>query len=323
MSNDPGPGSTEFQRPPPESSPLDASTLEPSPPSIPDPQGPLDPVPVVQPPPPEKRNRAGRNLPMAVGVSVGLVAAVLASLYVDKRAFVGLVCVTVGLGVWELRNAFASHGIRVPAVPVLAGSVAMLVSAYAGGPEPLVVALALTSLAVLVWRLPDGPEGYSRDVSAGITAAFYVAMLAGFAMLLVRADDGPDRIVLFILVTAASDTGGYAAGVFFGRHPMAPTISPKKSWEGFAGSVAACLVVGAVAMPLLVDGGWWQGALLGLAAVCSATLGDLGESLIKRDLEIKDMGSLLPGHGGVMDRLDSLLPTAPVTWLIVTAFVGG
>jgi phosphatidate cytidylyltransferase len=123
------------------------------------------------------------------------------------------------------------------------------------------------------------------------------------------------------VVVAASDTGGYVAGVIAGRHPMAPTVSPKKSWEGVAGSVLGCVVVGVLAVVVALDGDWAAGALLGVAAAIAATLGDLGESMIKRDLGLKDMSTLLPGHGGIMDRLDSLLPTAPVAWLILTALV--
>jgi phosphatidate cytidylyltransferase len=140
-------------------------------------------------------------------------------------------------------------------------------------------------------------------------------------MLLLQPDDGQWRVLTCILVVAASDTGGYVAGVLAGRHPMAPTVSPKKSWEGFVGSVVACLVVGVLAVVLTLNGDWRAGAILGAAAVVTATLGDLGESMIKRDLGRKDMSTLLPGHGGIMDRLDSLLPTVPVAWLILTALV--
>ncbi|MGH9251934.1 MAG: phosphatidate cytidylyltransferase, partial [Acidimicrobiales bacterium] len=211
--------------------------------------------------------------------------------------------------------------VQVPIVPVLLGSVLMLVGAYVGGYQTLVVALGLTVVAVLVWRLGEQGPGYVRDATAGVFAAVYVPFLAGFAMLLLRPDDGPWRVLTCILVVAASDTGGYVAGVLAGRHPMAPTVSPKKSWEGFAGSVVGCVGVGVLAVVVLLDGRWWAGAVLGAAAVVTATLGDLGESMIKRDLGIKDMSELLPGHGGIMDRLDSLLPTAPIAWLILTALV--
>ena len=128
-------------------------------------------------------------------------------------------------------------------------------------------------------------------------------------------------MTVFIATVVCSDVGGYAAGVLFGKHPMAPTVSPKKSWEGFAGSLVSCAVAGAVFFATLLDAPPLLGALYGLAVVGTATLGDLGESMVKRDIGIKDMGDLLPGHGGLMDRLDSLLPTAPVAWLLLTAFV--
>lgn len=265
--------------------------------------------------------RAGRDLRAATAVGLGLAALVVGTLLVWKPAFVGLAVVAVTMAVWELGQALAARGIRVPLVPVMLGSVLMLVGAYAGGYQTLVVTLGLTVVAVLVWRLGERHHGYFRDVTAGVFVAVYVPFLAGFAMLLVRPEDGPWRVLTCILVVAASDTGGYVAGVLAGRHPMAPTVSPKKSWEGFGGSVVACVAVGVAAVTVLLDGSWWAGAVLGGAAVLTATLGDLGESMIKRDLGIKDMSTLLPGHGGIMDRLDSLLPTAPIAWIVLTALV--
>jgi phosphatidate cytidylyltransferase len=181
--------------------------------------------------------------------------------------------------------------------------------------------LALTAVAILVWRLADGAEGYLRDVTAGILAVVYVPFLAGFAALLTAEDRGAQRVLMFLILVVCNDTGGYAAGVLAGRHPLAPKISPKKSWEGLIGSVIAAGVGGALCMSQMLHGQYWQGAVIGLAVVVSATLGDLCESMIKRDLGIKDMGNLLPGHGGVMDRLDSLLPTAPVVYLLLSLFV--
>jgi phosphatidate cytidylyltransferase len=265
--------------------------------------------------------RAGRDLRAATAVGLGLAALVLGTLFVWKPAFVGLAVVAVTVAVWELGQAMATRGVRVPLVPVLLGSVLMLVGAYVGGDGTLVVALGLTVVAVVAWRLGESAPGYPRDVTAGIFIAVYVPFLASFAMLLLQPADGPWRVLTCILVVAASDTGGYVAGVLAGRHPMAPTVSPKKSWEGFAGSVFACLAVGVGAVVVALDGDWQAGATLGAAAVITATLGDLGESMVKRDLGLKDMSTLLPGHGGIMDRLDSLLPTVPVAWLILTAMV--
>ena len=282
---------------------------------------PLEPVPMQAVPPPERRTRAGRNLPAAIGVGLALGAVVLLSLYLWKAAFVGVVVVAIVLAAWELTNAFGSGRIRVPVVPLAVGAAAIIVSAYAGGSEAMVVALALTVFAMMLWRSPENPKGYVRDVTAATFAALYLPFLAGFAVLLLRPDDGPNRVVVFIVLTVLSDVGGYVAGVLFGKHPMAPTVSPKKSWEGFAGSALFCAAGGAVLLPTLLDGEAWQGVVCGLAVMVTATLGDLGESMIKRDLGIKDMGSLLPGHGGIMDRLDSLLPAAPVTFLLLSWLV--
>jgi phosphatidate cytidylyltransferase len=265
--------------------------------------------------------RAGRNLPVAIGVGVALAALIVLSLYVVKAAFVALVAVAMLVAVWELTSALGSKQITPPVVPVSVGTVAMIAGAYFGGSQALVVALALTVLGVIVWRLTDGPAGYVRDMTAGVFTAAYVPFLASFAVLLVVPDDGELRVTTFFLVTTFSDIGGYAAGVLFGRHPMAPAISPKKTWEGFAGSALTCMAVGAAALTLLFAEAWWKGVLLGAGIVLAATLGDLGESVVKRDLGVKDMGNLLPGHGGIMDRIDSLLLSAPVAWLLLTVLV--
>ena len=265
--------------------------------------------------------RAGRNLAVAIAVGAGLGALIIASLYIVKVAFVGLVVVAILVAVWELANALGTKAIRPPLVPIGVGTVAMLVASYLGGAQALVVGLALTVLGVIVWRLTEGPQNYVQDMTAGIFTAVYVPFLAGFAVLMLVPDDGPQRVTTFFLVVVASDIGGYATGVLFGKHPMAPSISPKKSWEGFAGSALMCLLTGALAMHFLIEDEWWKGAVLGAAAVLTATLGDLGESVVKRDLGVKDMGTLLPGHGGIMDRLDSLLLTAPVAWLLLAVLV--
>jgi phosphatidate cytidylyltransferase len=269
---------------------------------------------------PAGRRGAGRNIPIAVGVGVALGAMVVISLYTVKQIFFAILVLFLGLAARELTRAFGTRGIRVPWIPLGLGGFAMLVSAYAAGPGGLVAAFALTALALLVWRMPAGADGYVRDATASVFTAAYVPFLGGFAVLLLEPDDGAARVMTFIAVTAASDIGGFFAGSFLGRHKLAPTISPKKTWEGLAGSALACMVVGAVLLPWLLGGEIWQGALLGAAVVCTATLGDLIESMIKRDLGIKDLGSLLPEHGGVMDRLDSLLASVPVVWLALQIF---
>jgi phosphatidate cytidylyltransferase len=262
--------------------------------------------------------RAGRNLVAAIAVGLGLGAVILVSLLVERPAFLGVVLAAVLIGVVELSRALGAGGFRPPLVPLLLGSAAMLALAWTRGPTGLVVAFLATVLAVLLWRLADGPENYFPDAASGVLVALYVPMLAGFAVLLLVPEDGAIRVIAFIATVVASDVGGYAVGVLAGKHPMAPSISPKKSWEGMAGSIGTCMVVATAILVLAFDDApWWGGLVFGPAIAVTATIGDLGESLIKRDLGIKDMGALLPGHGGLMDRLDSLLPCAAVSWLLL------
>ncbi|MEO6411286.1 MAG: phosphatidate cytidylyltransferase [Pedococcus sp.] len=263
-------------------------------------------------------SRAGRNLPAAIGVGLGLGALIIGSLALRKELMLGIIIVAIGVGVWELRRALAQVSINVPLVPSLVGSISMLLSAYVGGGEALIVTVGLTCVGILLWRIADGVLDAVRDIAGGFFVAVYPSFLAGFAaLMLATPDDGARRVFIFLLVTVLSDVGGYAFGVVFGKHPMAPSVSPKKSWEGFAGSVVACVVGGAIAVVLTLDGPWWGGALLGASAAIAATVGDLTESTIKRDLGIKDMGTLLPGHGGIMDRLDSVLLVAPLAWALL------
>jgi phosphatidate cytidylyltransferase len=267
--------------------------------------------------------RAGRNLPAAIAVGLSMGGAILGSVYSPARwTFIGVVLAAILLGTYEVVRALRTLGAHPPLIPLLVGGTAMIVLGYRNGAEDMFLALVLTALGVVVWRLADPVEGVLRDVTAAVFTAAYVPFLAGFAALMTAPADGPRRITAFIATVVCSDVGGYAAGVLLGKHPMAPTVSPKKSWEGFGGSLLACAAAGSIFFVTLFHVEWWQGVIYGLCVVLSATLGDLGESMIKRDIGIKDMGHLLPGHGGIMDRLDSLLPTAPIAWLLLIGFVG-
>ncbi len=271
--------------------------------------------------PDKPHGRAGRDLSAAIGVGVSLVAMILASLSCFKDSFVLIAGGAIGIGLWELGRAFESADIRLPFIPVATGGTLMLVSAFYGGMAEAAVTMALTVIATLVWRLSDGPDGFVRDASVGLFSLSYLYLMATFVMLMLAETDGAERVLVFIVACVASDLGGYVAGVFLGKHPMAPTISPKKSWEGFGGSLITGIAAGVVSVIFLLHGEWWVGVILGIAGVVMATLGDLAESLIKRDLGIKDMGTLLPGHGGLMDRLDSLIAVAPIAWLIMNYLV--
>ncbi|GCE77900.1 phosphatidate cytidylyltransferase [Cellulomonas biazotea] len=262
--------------------------------------------------------RPGRDLPVAVVVGVTLLVLVVASLFVRKEAFGVVAIVAICAALWELAQAFTRRNIHLPLLPLLVGAVGTLVSAYLAGPEALFVAFMLTVGGVVVWRVLDGSgEAALRDASAGAFAAAYLPFLGGFAMLMLAEPDGPARVLLFILLVVASDTGGYTVGVLLGRHPLAPSVSPNKTWEGLLGSVVLACVVGVVGVQVAFGGEPLVGVFLGLATVVTASLGDLAESMLKRDLELKDMGRLVPGHGGILDRLDSLLLTAPAVYLIL------
>jgi len=269
------------------------------------------------PPEPAPTGRAGRNLPAAIGVGSTMGVVVVASLLIWRPAFLFVVAVGAGIGVWEMvRSVGRDDRARPPLVPLLGGAAVMIALAWYAGAEGVTLGLVLTVLATMVWRLADGPYRYQRDLLAAILIAVYVPFLGAFAVLLDRPGDGALRVIVTLVAVVLSDTGGYVAGVFFGRHPMAPTVSPKKSWEGTAGS----LLIAATGSALLFLFGfhvpWWHGALFGLGVSAASVLGDLAESLLKRDLKIKDMSNLLPGHGGVMDRLDSVLFAVPTAFVL-------
>jgi len=265
--------------------------------------------------------KTGRNLPAAIAVGLVLGGLVLLTLFTVKATFLLYVGIIVAVALWELSKALGSRDIHLPLIPIMAGGIAMVTLAYWTQPKWAMAALAIAAISVLAWRLPGGAGGYVRDVTAGVFALMYLPLAAVFVALMLAQPDGSRRALIFVVLTVCSDTGGYLAGILIGRHPMAPAISPKKTWEGLSGSVVVCLIAGAIMVPKLLGGHLWQGLLLGIAAVAAATLGDLAESMIKRDLEIKDMGHVLPGHGGIMDRIDSLLVMAPVVWLLLAIFV--
>ena len=250
----------------------------------------------------------------------GSPALILATLFVYRPSFAVVVGLAVAYGSYELAKAFATADRHLSLTPIAVGGIAMIAAAWERGTNGLAVALLLTVVAVLVWRVADGAHDFFADAGASVFVVLYLPALASFAVLLAHPSDGAARVIAFIATVACSDTGGYATGVLFGKHPMAPIVSKAKTWEGFAGSVLFCSVAGVLFLTLTFHEAWWKGVLFGLGIVVTATLGDLGESMIKRDLEIKDMGNLLPGHGGIMDRLDSLLPCAAVAYLLLTAF---
>lgn len=270
-----------------------------------------------------RQSRAGRNLPAAIAVGVVLLGAVAASLWFRPEPFVAFVVVAMWAALWELRQAFARRDVRLPMLPLLVGAAGMQVSAFFSGPEQgpeaLLVAFVLTVAGAVVWRALDGSGSAAiRDSAAAIFAATWLPFMAGFVVIMLTQPQGEVRVALFILLAVAGDTGGYIAGVLLGRHPLAPTVSPKKSWEGLAGSVVLATAVGVIGSVVFLHESVVLGVALGVLSAVTALIGDLAESLLKRDLDLKDMGTLLPGHGGVLDRLDSLLLTAPFVYLVLS-----
>lgn len=275
---------------------------------------------------PAKHGRAGRNLPAAITVGVALIGVAVLTLLYWHPGFALFITALLLLATIEISAALGRVGLQVAVPPVMAGSVVItfgsyLVSAGAFGAVPagtfLLIAVALTTVAALIWRMFRGPDGFVKDASASLFVIGYLPLLGSFVPLMLTDDNGVMRIVTFVVVVVAGDLGGYILGVLFGKHPMAPKISPKKSWEGLAGSYLLGMALGIACAHWLLNTHWWAGVILGVVLVSVGVCGDLVESLIKRDIGIKDMSSILPGHGGVMDRLDSLLLSAPAAWLLM------
>jgi phosphatidate cytidylyltransferase len=270
-----------------------------------------------------RKSRAGRNLPAAFVVGVLLGAIALASLYWRIELFVLVVIAALVIGTDELTSAMRSKGIRLTKFPLLVAAVLMPTLGFFSGTAQVLMGMGLMFLFIIVWRLLRlGVHGFVRDATASGFVLSYAPLMGAFAALIAASPDGADRVVTFVVLSVASDIGGYAAGVLFGKHPMAPRISPKKSWEGFAGSVALQVLLGAVLFVTLLESDWWKGALVGAAMTVTATLGDFAESAVKRDLGLKDMSNLLPGHGGLMDRLDSIIPNTVVAYTLFALTLG-
>ena len=285
--------------------------------------------------PPRTKRSAGRDLPAAIAVGVGLVALLVLTLAFWHWGFILLAALMLSLGAIEVHQAMKRLGMNAAIIPIVLGTVGMIVGTYAAATVPdallwrmpwhsvLLMFLGATVLAALIVRFPKGHENFVRDASASVFIIGYIALLGSFTALILAGENGAARMVTFLLCVVANDTGGYAVGVLLGRTPLAPAISPKKTWEGLAGSLGFAIVAGSVLAHFVLDVGWWVGAFVGIVCVFFGTAGDLIESSIKRDVGIKDMSSILPGHGGVMDRLDSMLVAAAPAWLVMYLFVPG
>jgi len=276
--------------------------------------------------PPKNGSRAGRNLPAAIAVGAFLGFGVIAILVFAPLWWIPVVAIAMAVATHEVVRRLRAAGYAIPVVPLLIGGQAMVWLTWPFGTAGALGSYGATVVVCMIWRLlsgglKDAPVNYLRDVSATVFLATWIPLFGAFGTLLVYPDDGGWRVLCLMLGVVFSDIGGYAAGVLFGKHPMVPAISPKKSWEGFAGSLIFGTAAAVIAVTFLLDKPAWVGVPLGLMLVITGTLGDLIESQVKRDLGIKDMGTLLPGHGGLMDRLDSVLPSAVATWVVLTLLV--
>jgi phosphatidate cytidylyltransferase len=259
--------------------------------------------------------RAGRKLLPSIGVALVLFLIVWSSLAYYRVIFAVIVAGVMVLGVREMVSALKRAEINLSFPALFAASIGMATSAWLGGITGLAVATAIALPSLLALLLPKGPEHFIRNASAYALTLIYIPFLAGFLILLARPENGFERMMTFVVLIACNDTFAYFTGLAFGKHAMAPKISPRKTWEGFIGSIVFTTVAGAFAFHYILDAQMWLGAVAGLLVVITGTAGDLIESAIKRDLAIKDMGDLLPGHGGVLDRIDSILYAAPALWL--------
>ena len=262
--------------------------------------------------------KAGRKLFPSIAVGLTLLGLVIASLAFQRFLFLPLAIAAIIRGVWELGQALDRADIEISVPTISFCAVAIMTSAWVKDVTGLAVATAISIPFLLISGLPKGHHNFVKNATATVFATIYLPFLAGFLVVLAKPEDGLARVMTFVVVVGCNDTFGYIFGVLLGKHKLAPAISPKKTWEGLIGSLIFSILGGGLMLSLLFEKHWLVGAALGVAAVFTATCGDLIESAIKRDLDLKDMGAILPGHGGMLDRLDSVLLSAPIIWAILT-----
>jgi len=260
--------------------------------------------------------RAGRKLFPSILVSVAILAIIFGALKLNPIIFAAFVWIAMLLAINEIVRAYKTGEIELQPLPLYIAATGILGATWFGKIEGLSVALAVTIPNVMVYLLLKSPKDFVKRSTASVFAIFYIPFLAGFVLLLAHSPQPISKIFTLVVLVSFNDTFAYFSGVLFGKRPMAPHISPKKTWEGLAGAIVATTVGAALVFVYVLDDRWWLGAIVGVLGVITATCGDLIESAVKRDLRIKDMGTILPGHGGILDRVDSLLFTAPSVWFV-------
>ena len=261
--------------------------------------------------------RAGRKLLPSIAVGLFLLAIIFSTMAYIPVLFAVFVGAAVLIALHELTSAFKARDIHTNYLQLSVATALILTSSWVGGLPGLAVSVAIALIVNLFLVLLRGTEGFIKNATASAFALLYPGFVAGFIFLLARSGEGFSYIATLVVLVGCNDTFAYVFGVLLGKHPLAPKISPKKTWEGFVGGLVFTSIGSALAFYYLLDHHPAIGALAGFAGVLAATVGDLVESAIKRDLSIKDMGTLLPGHGGMLDRLDSALITAPVMWCCI------
>ena len=261
--------------------------------------------------------RAGRKLIPSIAVGLLLLAIIFSTMAFVPELFALFVGIAVLIALRELTSAFRARDIETNYLHLSIATALVLVSAWVGGLPGLSVSIVIGLISILFFVLLKGTDGFIKNATASAFALMYPGFVAGFIFLLARSGEGFSYIATLVILVGCNDTFAYISGVLIGKHPLAPKISPKKTWEGFIGGLVFAAIGSALAFYYLLDYHPVMGAVAGFAGVLAATVGDLVESAIKRDLSIKDMGTLLPGHGGMLDRIDSVLITAPILWCCI------
>jgi len=261
--------------------------------------------------------KAGRKLLPSIAVSLLLLGLIFGTINTQPLLFFAFIWIVLMIGIRELTAAYGKGGIDLPDYVLMIAATVLLVATWNGNTQGLAVSAGLMIPILMFTLLVISQKDFIKRSTSAVFITFYLAVLGGFILLLANHPDGATRIFALVALIACNDTFAYIAGVLIGKHKIAPSISPKKSWEGLIGGAFAAVIGGSVIFHYLFETAWYVGALIGVMTVVTATCGDLIESAIKRDLAIKDMSNLLPGHGGIMDRLDSALFTAPAVWFAI------